>query len=80
MHIGDLISYNDERGIVVHVDDTHAVMRTTAFHSYVPVLNKSECVLVTSRYASDEECTVKVDLLERIDRYVRNVQDAPTGS
>ena len=79
MQIGDLISYENESGIVVHIDDTHAVMRTTAFHSYVPVLNESECRVVRSKYASDAECAVKADLLERIDRYVKKMRDAPTG-
>lgn len=82
--VGDLVSYRDEQGIVVHVSATHAVVRTVAFRSYVPVVRKEECVVLKAGCAPRDECVVKQELLDRIDAYVRthfhvSSDDVPTG-
>lgn len=81
MTIGDLISYRSEHGIVVHENDAYIVMRTTGFHSYVPVLNVQECMLVKGTLVPSDECVIKPDLLWRIEKYVNTVvNERPTGS
>lgn len=79
MDVGDLICYRHERGVVVHVTESCTIMRTVAYHSYVPVLNVDECTLVTKAFLSPQECTIKPELVQRIECYVDAIVETPTG-
>lgn len=75
LQIGDLIHYNNEYGIVCHLDPD--IMTSVEFHSYVPIQTGSRLVM----RSANPQCTIKPEIVERIRAYLlKSVQEKQTCS
>ena len=73
---GDLVEYRGERGIICAEDPL--VMRTTAFHSYVAIVDRRDAHVVEHAHDT-EDCTIREEVLERIKRYYDERAEKMTG-
>ena len=66
--IGDLVDYDNERGVICSVEPL--IMKTVAFRSYVPITR--EFTLVTKSY--DTSCCIRNEVKERIITYLHRIR------
>ena len=75
LHVGDRIMFHNEDAIVCHEDPP--IARTLQFHSYVWLRDLSNVTVTEARHSTNE--TIRAEVVNRIQRYIEQVSDAPTG-
>ena len=73
--LGDLVTYNAERGVLVCLDPP--IMRCLEAHCYVPITDAYEVI----QTAFDLDASIRDEVVERIKRYLESTgsPDDPTG-
>lgn len=72
--IGDLVLYNNEYGIVCHLDPP--IMICVEFHSYVAIQKGVVKVIIRS---ANPQCTIKPEIVERIRAYLTTQRRSETN-